>query len=200
MFLGLVPYLIPVAWFMMTYPALVIAERAVPRVPNEFGAAWRRRTPLQNQPAPVRALADGGRPGKGSIEFIRRWGWRLAVAALGAVAMTAWDVAMDPMMVAGQHWVWETEGAYFGIPLQNFAGWWLTGFVTFALFAWLGKLPASRPAEERFDRLAVISYAATGLTSVLIDLQSGMGGAGMAGLFAMLPWVLWGWIGGKTPR
>ena len=163
MFLGLVPYLIPVAWFMMTYPALVIAERAVPAM---------------------------------------RWPWArwLTVAALGAVAMTAWDVAMAPMMVAGQHWVWETEGAYFGIPLQNFAGWWLTGFVTFALFAWLGKLPASRPAEERFDRLAVISYAATGLTSVLIDLQSGMGGAGMAGLFAMLPWVLWGWIGGKTPR
>ena len=29
-FLGLVPYLIPVAWFMMSYPSFVIADRLVP--------------------------------------------------------------------------------------------------------------------------------------------------------------------------
>ncbi|NTW35817.1 MAG: carotenoid biosynthesis protein, partial [Syntrophobacteraceae bacterium] len=42
--------------------------------------------------------------------------------------MTAWDVMMDPMMVRGQHRVWEADSAYFGIPLQNFWGWWLTTF------------------------------------------------------------------------
>ncbi|MBM3152854.1 MAG: carotenoid biosynthesis protein, partial [Chloroflexi bacterium] len=30
LFLGLVPYLIPVAWFMMSYPSFVIADRLVP--------------------------------------------------------------------------------------------------------------------------------------------------------------------------
>ena len=30
LFLGLVPYLIPVAWFMMSYPSYVIADRLVP--------------------------------------------------------------------------------------------------------------------------------------------------------------------------
>jgi uncharacterized membrane protein len=34
-FLGLVPYLIPVAWFMMSYPSFVIADRLIP-------ADWKR--------------------------------------------------------------------------------------------------------------------------------------------------------------
>ena len=42
-FLGLVPYLIPVAWFMMVYPSRVIAERLVAgRVPE----GWRRSLAL----------------------------------------------------------------------------------------------------------------------------------------------------------
>jgi len=35
LFLGLVPYLIPVAWFMMSYPSFVIADRLIP-------ANWKR--------------------------------------------------------------------------------------------------------------------------------------------------------------
>ena len=82
-FLGLVPYLIPIAWFMMSYPSYVIAERLIP-------SDW------------------------------KRWQRLLAVAAVGGLVMTAWDLIMDPFMVAAGHWVWDTNGAYFGIPLQNF--------------------------------------------------------------------------------
>ena len=70
--------------------------------------------------------------------------------------MTAWDLVMDPMMVAGGHWVWEVEGAYFGVPLQNFWGWWLTTFVTFILFLALARVSPGegQRTERRFDRLA----------------------------------------------
>jgi len=44
----------------------------------------------------------------------------LIPAAVGGLVMTAWDVVMDPIMVAGGHWVWDVNGAYHGIPLQNF--------------------------------------------------------------------------------
>jgi uncharacterized membrane protein len=37
----------------------------------------------------------------------------LADAALGAVAMTAWDLAMDPIMVAAGHWVWKMPGLFW---------------------------------------------------------------------------------------
>jgi putative membrane protein len=174
-FLGLVPLLIPVAWFMMTYPSVVIALRVTPTVKST-------------------------------------WGWRLLIAAIGGLAMTAWDLAMDPMMVAGGHWVWETEGAYFGIPVQNFWGWWLTTFVTFLLYLvisratpqeskrlrhrFMSSVPPSAKGSNplnRYERLAILSYAITGLSSILVDFRFGLGGPALVGIFAMLPWALLAW-------
>jgi uncharacterized membrane protein len=153
-FLGLVPYLIPVAWFMMSYPSFVIADRLVP-------SAW------------------------------KRWQRLLSVAAIGGLVMTAWDLVMDPIMVASGHWVWDTHGAYFGIPLQNFWGWWLTIFTTFALYLWIGDKTA-KPVQTNFDRLALASYLITALGIVIGAFQSGTGNLALIGLFAMLPWVIAG--------
>ena len=156
-FLGLVPYLIPLTWFMMSYPSFVIADRLV---------------------APA---------GRG------RRGWRLlAVAAVGGLVMTAWDLIMDPIMVAGGHWVWDTDGAYFGIPLQNFWGWWLTVFTTFALYLLIRGERGTSP-DPGFDRQAVVAYAVTGLGMIASSLQRGADDLALIGLFAMLPWVLAAW-------
>ncbi len=161
MFLGLVPYLIPLAWFMMMYPSFIIAVRVTPR----------------------------------------RWspGWRaLSVAGIGALAMTAWDLVMDPFMVRAGHWVWDVQGAYFGIPLQNYWGWWLTAFVTLGLFILIAKpLPQLAAAEQpitrsaaNFERLPVYSYAINALTGLLTDVTLGLDGPALVGFFAMLPWIL----------
>lgn len=174
-FLGLVPYLIPAAWFMMMYPSLVIAERVSP---------W----PLRQ--------AQGGASG---------WARGLSVAAIGGIVMTAWDVTMDPMMVRGGHWIWDVNGAYFGIPLQNYWGWWLTTFSVF-LVHWLVTRRNGDPAQAwteqsrsfKDDRLAVLAYILTGLSGILIcldpDIVSELGGAGLAGFFAMSPWAIMGWM------
>jgi uncharacterized membrane protein len=157
-FLGLVPLLIPVAWFMMTYPSLVIAERLIPAIQG-------------------------------------LWRWRLSVAAVGAVIMTAWDLAMDPMMVAGGHWVWDAPGAYFGVPLQNYWGWWLTTFVTFLLFLSLSRTtPEHETPASSFNRLAIWSYLISGLSSIIVDFEFGLDGPALVGVFAMLPWVVLGWL------
>ncbi len=156
LFLGLVPYLIPVAWFMMSYPAFVIADRLIP-------VNW------------------------------NRWQRILTVAALGGLAMTAWDLVMDPIMVAGGHWVWEVKGAYHGIPLQNFWGWWLTVFITFALYLLISGKSTKIP-EAKFDRLAVLSYMATALGIVVVSLVSKAGELALVGFFTMMPWVIAGWL------
>jgi uncharacterized membrane protein len=123
----------------------------------------------------------------------RTWIWRLAISALGALIMTCWDLAMDPMMVNGGHWVWEQDGVYFGIPLQNFWGWWLTIFITFWLFlSFTGSRPKNHFTDQRFTRLAILSYAITGFSSLLTDFIFGLDGPALVGIFAMLPWVLLG--------
>jgi uncharacterized membrane protein len=96
-------------------------------------------------------------------------------------------------MVAGGHWVWDTNGAYFGIPLQNYWGWWLTVFTTFALYLLMsGK--TEKPAEAKFDRLALLSYLITALGFVAVSLVSGAGALALIGFFAMMPWVVAGFL------
>ena len=50
----------------------------------------------------------------------------------GSVAMTAWDLFLDPQMVGEGYWAWVRRGAYRGIPLSNFVGWFATGLAVMA--------------------------------------------------------------------
>lgn len=152
---NLVPYLIPVNWFMMLYPSYVMAVLILPA--NTSG--W------------------------------KSW---LSMAAIGGLIMTAWDLVMDPLMVARGHWVWESAGAYFGIPTQNYFGWWVTSFMILFIYGWLSQRWSLKepPPEIHFDRQAIACYAITGFGSVLGALLAGLNGAALVGFFAMLPWVL----------
>ena len=160
MFLGQVPYIIPVAWFMMIYPSLIVALRIVPT---------RRKRRI----------------------------WVLLVAAVGGLAMTAWDLALDPVMVSLGFWEWHDGGPYFGVPVWNLIGWFLTSFIILALFLWFGRLlkPALYQERTSFDRLPVVIYAITGISTVLVAQNSDLGGPALVGLLAMLPLVVLGWRG-----
>ncbi|MET0910687.1 MAG: carotenoid biosynthesis protein [Ilumatobacteraceae bacterium] len=46
---------------------------------------------------------------------------------LGAAALTAWDLFLDPQMVGEGYWTWARRGVYRGIPATNFVGWFVTG-------------------------------------------------------------------------
>ena len=149
-FLGLVPYLIPLAWFMISYPSLVIAEVVIGyRAPE---AKWRS----------------------------------LRVAALAAVVMTACDLVLDPIMVKMGHWVWEIEGAYFGVPLHNYLGWLVTTFSIFILYKWATGRQTHKirePSDQSFLLLASGSYASTVAGNTLAALQMGLIGPALIGFF-----------------
>jgi uncharacterized membrane protein len=54
--------------------------------------------------------------------------------AVGAVALTAWDLFLDPQMIRNGFWRWAHPGPYQGVPLSNFAGWLLVSAVLMAVF------------------------------------------------------------------
>lgn len=58
---------------------------------------------------------------------------RLGAVVVGAVALTAWDLFLDPQMVDNGYWEWAVDGAYDGIPLTNYAGWLGVGVVVLAV-------------------------------------------------------------------
>lgn len=55
-------------------------------------------------------------------------------AALAALGMTAWDLSLDPRMVRDGNWVWHDGGPYFGIPLSNFIGWFITALAIYLVW------------------------------------------------------------------
>jgi putative membrane protein len=102
---------------------------------------------------------------------------RLAVWALPAVAavlMVAWDLSFDPSAsTLGRSWVWVDGGPYFGVPLANFFGWYLTVFLFLAPFSWYqSRRPLSGIHGRAFWAQAVVMYFLLGLRFPLIYLRS----------------------------
>jgi putative membrane protein len=49
-------------------------------------------------------------------------------AFVTALVFTAWDLFLDPQMVAWGFWVWEEPAGFFGIPWVNYLGWIFSSF------------------------------------------------------------------------
>ncbi|MBC8331713.1 MAG: carotenoid biosynthesis protein [Anaerolineae bacterium] len=153
LFLGLVPYVIPMVWFYMMYPAYVIAERILPQ---SVDARWR---------APVWAAVTGG-------------------------IMLSWDLVLDPVMVYRSHWVWDQPGAYFGIPLQNFWGWWLTTFVTIWLYLKINRRILQKDTAILSESWAVWGFGVMALGTVLSAIYAGLWSPALIGGLTLLFWVI----------
>ena len=92
--------------------------------------------------------------------------WFVAVAAL---ALTAWDVFLDPQMVRAGLWTWARQGEYVGIPLENYAGWLLTALILFAGFSRL-KVEQANSHLTWFAVLPVLSYCWTWFGSSIVNI------------------------------
>ena len=79
---------------------------------------------------------------------------------LGAAALTAWDLFLDPQMVGEGYWAWARRGAYRGIPFTNYLGWFVTGIGVMALLE--VALPPAADAGDA-DGALVGEYAYMGV-------------------------------------
>jgi putative membrane protein len=145
-----VPVLVPLAWTMMAYPALLLGRRLA---------------------------------GSGTARTAR-------VAVLGGATLAAWDLFLDPQMVAAGHWTWAHPRPSLpgvpAVPLTNAAGWLLVGtLLVAALDRVLAAHPPSHPPDVAREGLPAALLLWTWLGSTLANLA-----------FFHRPWVaLYGGIG-----
>ncbi len=87
---------------------------------------------------------------------------------VAAFTLTQWDVVMDPANATiGRAWAWFESGGYFGVPLSNFLGWFLTTWLFFQGFALFAYRDRGRSRSVRrgpaFLAVPVLLYAASAL-------------------------------------
>jgi putative membrane protein len=103
----------------------------------------------------------------GDVRRNSPWLTTIGTPIIGAFAMTAWDLALDPGASTINHaWIWEDGGGFFGVPLVNFLGWTFTVYLFMQVFALYlrsrGPLPATQPNQATASDLqGVLLYAAT---------------------------------------
>ena len=91
----------------------------------------------------------------------------LTLPLVASFIMVAWDLAQDPVWGTVLHgWVWRDGGPWFGVPISNYLGWYLTVFLIYLLFAlYLRRRPAT--ASRASSRAAILFYALCALGNVL---------------------------------
>jgi len=115
----------------------------------------------------------------------RRLGTRrsLTTVFISALLLVAWDLALDPAMSRlAPYWVWGAPGRYFGMPLLNLAGWYVTGaalsgiLVAAGAARWVDALAEPEVASVRWI------YGANLAMPVGMTLAAGLAGAAAASL------------------
>lgn len=109
----------------------------------------------------------------------------IVFAGISGFAFTAWDLYLDPQMVARGLWYWETPGGYFGIPWGNFAGWWLTA----SILTWL-----IRPRNLSRLPLLTIYTITWAFQAVGLGVFWGQLGPALAGFLGMGFFVFSSWL------
>ena len=89
----------------------------------------------------------------------------VSIALAASFIMVIWDLTMDPITsTIGGQWVWENGGLFFGVPLVNFAGWFLCVFTFYAIFTFFNRdasldgAAKKAPADIRFWIVIPFAY------------------------------------------
>ncbi len=133
---------------------------------------------------------------------------------VAALVMVAWDLSMDPIwsnLVRG--WIWHEGGAYYGVPVSNFLGWYLTVYLIYQSFAlYLLRTSNSTPALPASHwQIAVLFYGVSALGNLFVIAPPGLvemsdaagthwtvngilGASALVSLFVMGAFTLLGWV------
>lgn len=153
-------------------------------------------------------------------DMTRLAGTRLVtVPLLAGFIMLAWDLSMEAdWATVDRAWIWRDGGAWFGVPLSNFAGWFLTAWLFFQIFALTRRRHAANgdPGSSFFRISPVLLYAICAAGNLLIlakpmapaivtdasgthwNTLSVLLADSLVSIFLMGPIALFGWA--RSPR
>lgn len=165
-------------------------------------------TPRPAVPSPCRLSAPKGRLGlNGTLILLEgpqtRQGW--APLLLGAALMVLLDIVIDPVALQGERWFlgrlygYRHPGAYFGIPMSNFYGWFLVALVMIKVLQWLVARVGTFPRREGLLRPLVatlwgpVLYVCILLFNLAVTFAIGEVSLGIASSFITLALLVMGW-------
>ena len=158
--LGDVPYPIPISWYYMLYASLALCARLMAAGDDNAG----------------------------------KWRWALAAGAF----LTAWDVAMEVQMTNVQpvHWAWDLQKVpgwvpewlvtpvFYGMPISNWIGWYITGVLISRLM--LAIVPPSEWTRTVAPfTFPLVLYATNGIMPIAVTARHGYWMAVIGGLVTM---------------
>eukprot|EP01095_Lingulamoeba_sp_RSL-Kostka_P000038 TRINITY_DN1006_c0_g1_i1.p1 TRINITY_DN1006_c0_g1~~TRINITY_DN1006_c0_g1_i1.p1 ORF type:complete len:338 (-),score=46.28 TRINITY_DN1006_c0_g1_i1:16-999(-) len=151
-----VPIEIPFSWYMMLYPSFCVADDIISGKPHT----------RKLERLPIKTLVVK----------------RIFLVLLTSIIMIGWDLGADPMgSTHSSIWIWKNnDGMYFGVPLLNFFGWFITVFtIIFAFLLIEHFLPGFRiaPSYKKlgpcvFSTLPLIAYFGMTLFYVIFGYPS----------------------------
>ena len=163
--LGLVPVLIPLSWWYMAVPAYALAAWVLGRRAGVGGGA-----------SGVEASGGGLRGASSRI-------------LLGSLLLLAWDLSLDPAMSeVVRYWVWGERGPYYGMPLMNLVGWYVTGVVLMTALEALGARGWLRGLSPGW---AAAFYGANLILPLGMSVAAGLWGAAVATAMVLGGVVVW---------
>lgn len=110
-----------------------------------------------------------------------------------SLILVAWDLSLDPAMSgATSYWVWGAEGPYYGMPLLNLFGWFVTGL---ALMAILELMRSYRWVDGLSRRWMLWYYGANLFLPLGMNAAAGMWLAILVTVSAL--GLCWGMVHGE---
>jgi bisanhydrobacterioruberin hydratase len=106
------------------------------------------------------------------------WGTRLRLLhVLYATLLLIWmDAVLDPGAASLGFWVWPGGGAYYGVPLTNYAGWLLSGAIATTLLLAAGRW-SETPRPTLLDSATIATTFWTGVAVLSSMLAPALLGA-----------------------
>lgn len=124
--------------------------------------------------------------------FSSKW----AAVVMGSVFMVLWDVSLDPAMTLGTpvFWTYAVDGAYFGMPLSNWFGWFVVSLVIIGGYEYIGG------GIPELSEWAPWMFILNCVFPLGLCLLNGLYGPFIFGVIATIaPFAIIRYVGNQTP-